>query len=98
MRGAKVWMRSGVSSVMPSGGAAKPGLVGVGAWQVTQRVWMMVCAVANDILGPSASFGSISIALGAVMKMTPPSAAAVPAYTRGGVWKRKFMMYFTPAP
>src|SRR4051812_49212572 len=91
-------MRSGVSSVTPSGGAANEGLVGVFEWQVTQRVWTMACAVANEIFGPSASAGSISSACGAVIATTLASAAAVPANTTGCVRARKFMTYFAPAP
>src|SRR5215211_4472072 len=91
-------MRSGVSSVTPSGGAANEGLVGEGAWQVAQRDWTIVCAVANEILGPSASAGSIASAWGAVITIMAPRALAVPTNTTGCVRARKFMMYLAPAP
>ena len=51
-------MRSGVSSMIPPGGCAKPGWVGEAAWQDAQRSAITCCTSASVALRPALPSGA----------------------------------------
>ena len=100
MRPASSWMRRGSSKTMPLGGSGNDGLVGLRAWQVTQRRSMMACASANETGAAPARSGPAGAALGtcAVSAITATRAASPPASTHRLLRPRKFITYLAATP